>query len=105
MIPSSLERLSAGAAMMGRREDRQGQFFYAFNLDAVVPPDHLVRKIDAGLDLGWVHKELRAAVPRLGQKRDFISAKAQAMLGWRPRPLEETVLDCARSLIATASLR
>jgi len=58
MIPSSLERLSAGAAMMGRREDRQGQLFYAFNLDAVVPPDHLVRKIDAALDLGWVHKEL-----------------------------------------------
>ena len=38
--------------MMGRREDRQGQFFYAFNLDEVVPPDHLVRKIDAVLDLG-----------------------------------------------------
>ena len=44
--------------MMGRREDRQGQFLYAFNLDEVVPPDHLVRKIDAVLDLGWVHKEL-----------------------------------------------
>ena len=44
--------------MMGRREDRQGQFFYEFNLDEVVPPDHLVRKIDAVLDLGWVHKEL-----------------------------------------------
>jgi dihydroflavonol-4-reductase len=49
--------------------------------------------------------ELRAAVPRLGQKRDFTSAKAQATLGWRPRPLEETLLDCARSLLATASLR
>jgi len=23
-----------------------------------VPPDHLVRRIDAVLDLGWVHKEL-----------------------------------------------
>lgn len=44
--------------MMGRREDGQGQFFYEFNLDAVVPPDHLVRRIDAVLDLGWVHKEL-----------------------------------------------
>lgn len=44
--------------MMGRREDRQGQFFYEFNLDAVVPPDHLVRKIDAVLDLDWVHNEL-----------------------------------------------
>jgi transposase len=44
--------------MMGRREDRQGQLFYEFNLDEVVPADHLVRKIDAVLDLGWVHKEL-----------------------------------------------
>ena len=43
---------------MGRREDRQGQLFYEFNLDEVVPADHLVRKIDAVLDLGWVHKAL-----------------------------------------------
>ena len=44
--------------MMGRREDRQGQFFYEFNLDEVVPAEHLVRRIDAILDLDWVHKEL-----------------------------------------------
>src|SRR5213079_2534956 len=44
--------------MMGQREDGQGQFFYAFDLDKVVPPDHLVRQIDAVLDLNWVHKEL-----------------------------------------------
>jgi transposase len=44
--------------MMGRREGGQGQFFYAFDLDKVVPPDHLVRQIDAVLDLNWVHKEL-----------------------------------------------
>ena len=44
--------------MMGRRKDGQGQFFYSFNLDEVVPSDHLVRQIDAVLDLGWVHKEL-----------------------------------------------
>jgi len=62
-------------------------------------PDFLVRLA------ALFNKELRAAVPRLGQKRDFTAAKAQAMLGWRPRPLEETVLDCARSLIANASLR
>jgi hypothetical protein len=37
--------------MMGRRKDGQGQFFYAFNLDDVVPPDHLVRQIDGVLDL------------------------------------------------------
>ena len=44
--------------MMGRREGGQGQFFYSFNLDKVVPPDHLVRQIDGVLDLAWVHKEL-----------------------------------------------
>src|ERR1700741_2499615 len=44
--------------MMGRRERGQGQFFYSFNLDEVVPPDHLVRQIDGVLDLDWVHKEL-----------------------------------------------
>src|SRR5919204_4886989 len=43
--------------MMGQREGGQGQFFYAFDLDKVVPADHLVRQIDAVLDLNWVHKE------------------------------------------------
>jgi transposase len=43
---------------MGRRKDGQGQFFYSFNLDEVVPPDHLVRQVDGVLDLAWVHKEL-----------------------------------------------
>jgi transposase len=44
--------------MMGRRGDGQGQFFYSFDLDEVVPPDHVVRRIDAVVDLSWVHKEL-----------------------------------------------
>jgi transposase len=44
--------------MMGRRERGQGQFFYDFHLDAVVPPDHLARKINAVLDTSWVHREL-----------------------------------------------
>ena len=30
----------------------------AFDLDKVVPADHLVRQIDGVLDLEWVHKEL-----------------------------------------------
>jgi transposase len=44
--------------MMGRRERRQGQFFYVFDLERVVPADHLVRQIDAVLDLSWVHEGL-----------------------------------------------
>ncbi len=36
--------------MMGRRERGQGQFFYEFHLDDVVPPDHLVREIKTSFD-------------------------------------------------------
>jgi transposase len=53
--------------MMGRREGGQGQFFYAFDLDKVVPPDHLVRQIDAVLDLSWVHKELASYYSHTGR--------------------------------------
>jgi transposase len=53
--------------MMGRREGGQGQFFYSFDLDKVVPPDHLARQIDGVLDLGWVHKELAAYYSHTGR--------------------------------------
>jgi transposase len=53
--------------MMGRREEGQGQFFYSFDLDKVVPPDHLVRQIDGFLDLNWVHKELAAYYSHTGR--------------------------------------
>ena len=44
--------------MMGRRKSEQGQLFYAFDLEAVVPDDHKVRRIAAVLDLSWVRTEL-----------------------------------------------
>src|SRR5437762_6355581 len=58
MIPLGGEGISGGRRMMGRREDGQGQFLYAFDLDEVVPPDHLVRQIDGLLELSWVHMAL-----------------------------------------------
>jgi nucleoside-diphosphate-sugar epimerase len=45
-------------------------------------------------------KELGAVTPSLGKKHDYSSAKAQSLLGWRPRAAEDTILDTARSLIA-----
>src|ERR1700740_2296726 len=60
-------RDSRERSMMGRRERGQGQFFYSFNLDEVVPPDHLVRQIDGVLDLDWVHKELAAYYSHTGR--------------------------------------
>jgi transposase len=53
--------------MMGRRDDRQAQFFYAFDLDKVVPSDHLVRQIDAVLDLNWMYDELAAYYSHTGR--------------------------------------
>jgi transposase len=53
--------------MMGRLDQDQGQLFYSFCLDEVVPDDHLVRQIAAVLDLSWVHAELRPFYPRMGR--------------------------------------
>ena len=61
-------------------------------------PDFVLRLV------GLVDKDLASVAYSLGRKRDFSSAKAQSMLGWKPRPLDETVIDCARSLIATESV-
>jgi transposase len=44
--------------MMGRLKSDQAQLFYEFRLGDVVPEDHLVRKIDAALDLPWLRSEL-----------------------------------------------
>jgi transposase len=44
--------------MMGRLESEQGQLFYQFQLGDAVPEDHLVRAIDAALDLSWLRGEL-----------------------------------------------
>jgi transposase len=43
---------------MGRSSQDQGQLFYSFNLEEVVPDDHLVRAIARVLDLSWVRAEL-----------------------------------------------
>jgi transposase len=53
--------------MMGQREGGQRQFFYAFDLDKVVPTDHLVRQFDAVPDLNWVHRELAPYYSRTGR--------------------------------------
>ena len=45
-------------------------------------------------------RDLSAVTGSLGKRQEFTSAKAQSVLGWRPRPMAETILDCANSLIA-----
>ncbi len=49
---------------------------------------------------GLFDKELASVTGGLGRKHDYTTAKAQSLLGWKPRPMQDTVLDCARSLVA-----
>jgi len=61
-------------------------------------PDFVIRLA------GLFDKDLGSVTPGLGHKHDFTSEKAQRMLGWKPRPLEETIVDCASSLIAIGAV-
>jgi transposase len=53
--------------MMGRLKSDQGQLFYEFHLSEAVPEDHLVRKIDAALDLSWLRSELAPHYSSMGR--------------------------------------
>ena len=47
---------------------------------------------------------MRFALPLLGRKHVFSSAKAQSVLGWKPRPAAATIVDSARSAIAVGAV-
>ena len=53
--------------MMGEPVGRQDRLFYEFDLEDVVPPDHLLRKIDAVLDLSWLRGELKPHYSAIGR--------------------------------------
>ncbi len=57
-------------------------------------PDLLVRTM-AIFDPG-----VRSILGQLGRKTELSSKKAREHLGWSPRPLEDTIAECARSLSA-----
>ncbi len=44
--------------MMGSKDDGQAQFFYAFELEALIPQDHLLRGIDRFLGLDELRTHL-----------------------------------------------
>ena len=60
-------------------------------------PDLLVRA------MGIFDPGVRSVVGELGQEVGYSSAKAQERLGWSPRPLEQTIVDCARSLLGQSA--
>lgn len=48
--------------------------------------------------MGIFDPSVRSIAGQLGQKVELSSAKAEGVLGWKPRPLDETIVECARSL-------
>lgn len=56
-------------------------------------PDFLVRA------MGLFDPGVRSVAGQLGQKTDLSAGKAESALGWSPRPIEETIVDCAESLL------
>jgi len=56
-------------------------------------PDFAVRA------MGIFDPSVRSVARQLGQRVELSGEKARSTLGWSPRPVEETVVDCARSLL------
>ncbi|MCP4964584.1 MAG: transposase [bacterium] len=52
--------------MMGEPLGRQDRLFYEFDLEDMVPADHLLRRIDAALDLTWLRGEMKSHYSHLG---------------------------------------
>ena len=52
--------------MMGEPVCRQDRLFYEFDPEDIVPADHLLRRIDAVLDLTWLRGEMRSHYSHLG---------------------------------------
>ena len=67
--------------MMGSNDKPQDELFYAFNLDDIIPQDHLLRDIDRVLDL---LEEPARPLPRLGGVPFCLRAGPQALYGGRP---------------------
>jgi dihydroflavonol-4-reductase len=57
-------------------------------------PDALIRLMSL-FDPG-----ARAIIGEIGQRSDYSTEKARALLGWVQRPARETILDCANSILS-----
>jgi transposase len=58
-----------GSAMMGRKDCAQRQLFYEFDLDDMVPEDHLLRRLDVFVTaaLADLHEQLKSFYSDIGR--------------------------------------
>lgn len=66
---------------------------HAKNVPRVTAPNFLVRVI------GLFDGSVRSITGQLGVKTEYSADRAKSTLGWRPRPVTESIVDCAHSLI------
>src|SRR5215470_17972307 len=67
MIPA--REAAGGSAMMGRQDRDQGQLFYEFSLDEMIPADHLLRRINVFVTavLADLHDRLKTFYSDIGR--------------------------------------
>ncbi|GIH15645.1 NAD-dependent epimerase/dehydratase family protein [Rugosimonospora africana] len=53
----------------------------------------------------FLDPSLRAITPSLGRRNRHTTAKAERLLGWRPRPAAQTVVECGASLVERRVVR
>jgi dihydroflavonol-4-reductase len=70
------------------------RLLHARKVPTRVAPNLLVRA------MALVDPGLRSVVGDLGRHSVYSSEKARTTLGWAPRPIEDSIEDCARSLLA-----
>ena len=79
--------------MMGRLEPGQECLFYSFRLEDQVPPNHLVRKLDALLDFDTIRAQLEpflyCSIPNNPEQ---YKPSAQAIRNW----VAQSDRDCGR---------
>lgn len=66
----------------------------ASNVPKRTAPNLLIRAI------GLFDGSVKSLVPSLGVKTEYSHEHATELLGWQPRPVPESVVDCARSMLA-----
>lgn len=101
--------------LAGERFIAAGPFMKMIDLANILRgglPREQARKVPSRVMPGWlasvlmlVNPTLRLAKPEMGRVRHSDASHALEVLGWKTRPVEESVLDCARTLIANGVVK
>src|SRR6476659_2145899 len=78
--------------MMGRQDRDQGQLFYEFSLDEMIPADHLLRRINvfATAVLADLHEQLKAFYSDIGRPSVDASSMALSVCAFAVSPAPAT---------------